>query len=153
MHHHIVDRVELPAVERAHQHPRLIRWLRLHEDDPARRVQRPLRAEDDAVEVVHAAVGHVHALRRNLLALDFGGREVRGQRDATYLDLLAALVVGELVARDEERVVALDEDARLVREGVVLVLVQELQRRVRAEQPLHGVVVDGKSGCVRHGSR
>lgn len=142
VHHNVVDRVELPSVERVDHHTCLVGRFRLHKDQASRRGVRALGAEDDPVQVVDTSVGHRYDGGVDLLTFCLG-TAIGRQCDAADLDLAAAgCMVVVLVASDEEGVVTLDEDACLVSERIVLVLVQQLERRCGAEQLLDSVVVD-----------
>jgi len=121
----VVGRIELPAVVVVEQGGGFVGAFGFHVDEAARFVERTLRAEEQAVAVVDAAVGHVVALR----AADFVASEVFGGEEFDFGDDdgfvgcadCGGVFVADLVGSDEERVGGGVEDAGFVEIGGALV--------------------------------
>lgn len=88
----------------------MIGWRGFHEGEAAGGGERALGAEDDAGGVVDPAVGHGDGIRSD----DFRETLAFAYPDFGDLDLSPAVLVGELVACDEEFVGGGDEDACFV---------------------------------------
>ncbi len=116
----VVGRVERAAVVVVEQRRGAVGPLGFHVDEPARFVQRALGAEEDAVAVVDAAVGHVVALRTaDLVAGEvFGAGEFDLGDDDGFVGRAdgAGVFVGDLVGCDEECVGGSMKDAGFVEE-------------------------------------
>lgn len=116
----VIGRVELSAVVVVEQRRSLVGPLGFHVDEPARFVQRALGAEEDAVAIVDAAVGHVVAFRTS----DFVAGEVFGTEDFDLGDDdgfvgradRTRVSVRDVVGCDEEGVGGCMEDAGFVKE-------------------------------------
>ena len=125
----VVGRIEGAAVVVVDQGGGFVRPFGFHVDEPGRFVQGALGAEEDAVLVVGAAVGHVVALG----AADFVAREVgrAGEFDLGDDDGFvggadgSGVFVADLVGGDEEGVGGGVEDAGFVEEGGAVVFDQE----------------------------
>ena len=105
-----------------------------------------MRAEDEAVAVVGAAVGHVVAFRAaDLVAREVGrGEELEAGDDDGFVGGGDGVGggVGEQVGGDEEGVGFRVKDARFVEVGGAGVVDEDLEGRGRADEGEEGVVVD-----------
>lgn len=149
----VVGGVEGPAVVVVEQGGGFVRAFGFHVDEAARFAEGALRAEDEAVAVVRAAVSHVVALR----AADFVAGEVCwgeefdfGHDDGFVLrgDGVGGWV-GDLVGGDEEGVCGGVKDAGFVEVGGSGVGDQDGEGGGGAEQVEEGVVVDEEGTRLR----
>jgi hypothetical protein len=151
----VVGGVEGPGVVVVEDGGRFVRALGFHVDEAGGFAEGALGAQDQAVAVVGAAVGHVLALR----AADFVPREVGGGEEFNLGDDDGLVAgddgvgggVGKLVGGDEEGVGGRVEDAGLVEVGGARVMDQELEGGGGAEEGEEGVVVDEEGAGLRGG--
>lgn len=116
----VVRGVELSAVVVVEQRRGLVGPFSFHVDEPARFVQRALSAEENAIAVVDAAVGHVVALWTSDFVTGevFGAEEFDLGNEDSFIGRAdcAGVFVGDLVGCDEECVGLSMEDAGFVEE-------------------------------------
>lgn len=151
----VVGGVEGPGVVVVEDGGRFVRPLGFHVDEAGGFAQGALGAQEQAVTVVGAAVGHVLALR----AADFVAREVGGGEELDLGDDDGLVAgddcvgggVGELVGGDEEGVGGRVEDAGFVEVWGAWVVDQELEGGGGAEEGEEGVVVDEEGARLRGG--
>ena len=127
--------------------------FRFHIDEARGFAERALRAEDDAVAVVGAAIGHVIAF----WTANFVSREVRGGEEF-YLCNHDCFVAGcdgvwgrvfELIGGYEEGIRRGVEDTSFVEEGGAGVIDEELKSRILAEEGEERVMVDEEGFRLR----
>ena len=134
-----------------------MRSLGLHVNEAGRLPERTLGAQDDAVPVVGASVGHVVPLRASdLVAGEIGGREELDFGDDDGFVVRGDRVRGrirDLVGRHEEGIGLGVKDAGFMEEGSAWVVDEKLQGWRRAEDGEKGVMVDEKGLRLRRGRR